>query len=71
MTVIEVIRKYGLEDFKKTYRNQYGNSCNLMKLDKLAQMEVKGVGINFPTQEVTITIIEHAEGEMQNENNQK
>ena len=63
MTVIEVVKKYGLEDFSKTYRNQYGNSCNLMNLDKLKSIKVKGISINFPTQEVTITIIEHAEGE--------
>lgn len=61
MKVIEVIRKYSLEDFRKTYRNQYGNSCDLMNLEKLTKMEVKSVSINFPTQEVTITIIEHAE----------
>ena len=63
MTVLEVVRKYGLGDFTKTYHNQYGNQCNLMNLDKLMHMEVKGVNINFPTQEATITIIEHAEGE--------
>lgn len=61
MTVIEVIRKYGLEDFSKSYLNQSGNSRNLIPLDKLTQMEVKGININFPTNEVTITIIETAE----------
>ena len=61
MTVIEVVRKYGLEDFSKHYRNQYGNSCDTMDIMKLKDMEVKGISINFPTNEVTITIIEHAE----------
>ena len=61
MTVIEVIRNYGLRKFEKTYKNQYGNSCNLIDLYELAQMEVKGISINFPTKEVTITVIEHAE----------
>ena len=61
MTVIEVIRKYGIEDFEKTYKNQYGNSRNLIPLDKLPKMECKGIHINFPTKEAEITVIEHAE----------
>lgn len=61
MTVIEVVRNYGLENFEKTYKNQYGNSRNLIPLDKLPTLEVKGISINFPTKEVTITVIERAE----------
>lgn len=61
MTVIEAIRRYELEDFEKTYNNQYGNFCNLIPLDKLPQMEVKGISINFPTKQVKITVIQHAE----------
>lgn len=61
MTVLETIQKYGLEDYSKEYHNQYGNSVNLINLKKLAAMEVKGIYINFPTQEATITIIEHCE----------
>ena len=59
MTVIEVVRKYELELFRKEYKNQYGNPCNLINLDELKDMEVKGVDINFPTNQVTITIIKN------------
>ena len=61
MTVIEVVSKYGLGDFDKHYKNQYGNDRDLMNIMKLKDMEVKSVNINFPTQEAVITIIEHAE----------
>lgn len=63
MTLIEVIKKYGLEDFAKFYHNQYGCSCNLKNLDKLKHMEVKAVSINFPAKEATITILEYTERE--------
>lgn len=58
MTVIEVIEKYGLGDFEKQYKNQYGQSCNLIPLNYLPQMQVKNININFPTNQVTITIIQ-------------
>ena len=58
MKVSEVIRNHGLEDFTRTYRNQYGNLCHLIYFDELANMEVKSVNINFPTKEATITVIE-------------
>ena len=58
MTVIEVVKKYGLEDFSKEYNNQYGNFCNLIPLNKLMYMEVKAISINFPTNQVTITVIQ-------------
>ena len=60
MKVIEVIRKYGLEDFAKDYNNQYGDFCNLISLDKLVDMEVKAININFPTNHCIITIIQEA-----------
>lgn len=59
MTVIEIIRKYKLEDFQKDYKNQYGDYCGVkFPLNELAQMQVKSVDINFPTNHVIITIIE-------------
>lgn len=58
--VITVIKKYGLEEYKKSYNNQYGNFCNLLPLDQLMKMEVKSVNIHFPTKEVTITIIQRS-----------
>ena len=58
MTVIEIIRKYGLQDFDKSYKNQYGNDCNFIPLDYLPTMEVKSISINFPTNTVQITVIE-------------
>lgn len=64
MTVLEVVKKYNIEDFEKTYNNQYGNSCNLMKLDELMNMEVKSINIHFPTKAVKITVIQHEEGMM-------
>lgn len=60
MTVIEVVKKYGLGDFNKHYENQWCQNRDLMNIFKLAEMEVKSVSVNFPTQEATITIIEHA-----------
>lgn len=60
MTVIETIKKYGLEDYSKTYNNQYGSFTNLLPLNELAQMEVKGIAINFPTNQVTITVIQRS-----------
>ena len=60
MTVIEIVKKYGLEDFAKDYNNQYGNFCNLIPLKDLMKLEVKAININFPTNHVTITVIEEA-----------
>lgn len=59
MKVIEVIRKYGLEDFKKDYKNTLGNSYNLVNIDSLKEMEVKSININFPNKEVEITVINY------------
>lgn len=58
MTVLEIIKKYSLEDYAKDYKNQYGNFCNLVNLDELKGMEVKSIDIHFPTNHVTITVIQ-------------
>lgn len=58
MTVIEIIKKYGLEDYDKHYKNVYGNSCDLeFSIEELAKKKVKAIDINFPTEEVAITIL--------------
>jgi hypothetical protein len=59
MTVIDIIETYGLEGFEKEYQNQYGNFCDQIPLSKLRYMEVKSINIHFPTNSVTITIIQH------------
>lgn len=56
MTVIEIIKKYELEDYSKTYKNAYGVTRNFVPLDKLAATEVKDISINFPEKEVVITL---------------
>ena len=58
MKVVEVVRKYGLEDFKKTYKNPLGNSYNLINISELSEMEVKSVNIHFPTKSAEITVID-------------
>ena len=59
MIVIELIKKYGLEDYKKQYKNVYGNQVDVTSLTfaELVAKEVKGVYINFPTKECDITIL--------------
>lgn len=57
MTVLEVVKKYGLEDFTKHYDDVYGCRCNLLNLDDLKTRRVKAIRINFPTKEATITIL--------------
>ena len=61
MKVVEVVRNYNLWNFDKHYKNQYGESRNLIPLNKLTGMEVKSVYVNFPSNIVEITIIEKAE----------
>lgn len=57
MTVIEVIKKFGLEDFSKYYKNANGTPRNVsFPLMELVDLEVKGIDVNFPTNEVTITL---------------
>lgn len=58
MTVIEVVRKYGLEQFDKAYVNQFGFPRNLIPLRELVDMVAIGVSINLNTNEATITIVE-------------
>lgn len=57
MTVIEVVKKYELGEYKKSYKNCLGGDVSVsFNLEELAQMEVKGVYVNFPTDEAIITI---------------
>lgn len=58
MTVIEAIRKYGLEKCIKHYKDQYGNTHDTdIPLNELAKMEVKAVTIYPFYDEAEITII--------------
>jgi hypothetical protein len=57
-TVVEVVEKYNLHDFEKSYFNQYGMQCNLIPLNEFVKMEVKSINIHFPTNSVSITIIQ-------------
>ena len=59
MTVIELVRKYGLEDFAKSYKNVYGNAVNLKNLDELARTEVKSVSVNLLANTAEITILDY------------
>lgn len=57
MTVLETIRKYGLEDFRKSYKNACGKARNCSyPLDRLCGMRVEGIQINFSTKEACITL---------------
>ena len=60
MTVKEVLSNYNLEAFGKTYYNQFGNPCNVSceNLGEFFNSKVKSIDIHFPTNSVTITIIE-------------
>ena len=60
MTVIEAVTSvYHLSDFKKTYKNVYGNCVDLKyPLDTLGKMEVKDIYINLKEKSATITIID-------------
>lgn len=58
MTVLEVVRQYGLADYSKAYYSANGNRCDTRyPLDKLTGMLVKSISINFPTKEVKITLM--------------
>lgn len=59
MTVLETIRKYGLEDYEKKYTNQYGNRVDTaFPLQDLIYKEVKSLYIHFPTNSCEIVVIE-------------
>lgn len=60
MNVLETIKKYDLYGFVRDYQNQYGNvcDCTAKNLDKFFDFEVKSINIHFPTNQVTITVIE-------------
>ena len=58
MKVIEAIRKYGLENSIKHYKDQFGNKHDTdIPLDELADMPVKAVAIYPFYDEAEITII--------------
>lgn len=62
MTVIEVVKKMGLEDFTKRYKNIFGKRVDTKyPLDILPHLEVKVVNINFITKVAEITILPHLE----------
>ena len=60
MTVLQAIRKYNcgrLDGYNISYKNLFGESRNThFKLEKLKNMPVKAITINFPTKEVEITL---------------
>ena len=56
-TVLDVIKRCGLEEFDKRYTDVYGQSKNLENLDKLKTLRVRSAYINFPTNEVEIIVI--------------
>lgn len=60
MTVKEVLSSYNLEAFGKVYYNHFGNPCTVpyAELEEFFNSQVKSVYIHFPTNSVTITIIE-------------
>lgn len=58
MKVLELIREYDLGTYSKSYKNLNGMNCNVsIPIPELCEMEVKAVSINFPTKEVTITVV--------------
>lgn len=58
MTVIEAVKKYGLEKSDKFYKDQHGMTHNLdIPLDKLKDMTVKSLTIYPALNETEITII--------------
>ena len=58
MTVIEAVKKYGLEKSDKFYKDQHGMKHDLdIPLDKLKDMEVKAETIYPFYDEAEITII--------------
>ena len=59
MTVLELVEKYGLQDYAKTYESVYGNTVDTKyPLEQLTKMQVKDVSINFMVKKATITILE-------------
>lgn len=55
-TVYEVVEKYGLVEFDKTYKDLFGQVIPFANLSKLADAIVKDVYINLVTNEAVITI---------------
>lgn len=65
MTVLETVRKYGLENMDKTYYDCYGRKLPLMNLSFLSTLTVKGFSVNFPTNECDITVVTCSENNNQ------
>ena len=58
MKVMEVIKRYGLEDCSIEYHNQYGNFVSSSQKENIMNANVKAISINFPTNQCTLTIID-------------
>lgn len=58
MKVIEVIKKYNLEEYNVEYYNQYGNFVSSLHKKNFMDLTVKSISINFPTNQCKLTIIE-------------
>lgn len=57
MTVLELVRTYGLEDFSKHYKNVLGISRDTaFIITELKDMKVKSVSIDFLAREANITL---------------
>lgn len=56
MTVLEAVKKYDLEDFKKTYLNKREKYANFIPLDKLKNLDVLGVDIDLVNRKALIKI---------------
>ena len=56
MTVLEAVKKYDLEDFKKSYLNKREKYANFIPLDKLKNLDVLGVDIDLKNRKALIKI---------------
>ena len=56
MKLAEVIKKYDLAEFEKTYKNPNGNRVDI-SLKEIAELDVKDVYINFMTKTATISVL--------------
>lgn len=61
MKVIDIIKSLKLQDFEKHYENLYGDSRDTyFNLDKLAEMPVYKMDVNFGAQEATFVLDTYA-----------
>lgn len=56
MTVLEAVKKYDLEDFKKSYLNKRAIYVNFIPLDELKNLDVLGVDIDLERHKALIKI---------------